>query len=142
MNRKPAKKGNNLFRFLEKMSYFSRLIIYTVLKILYLLLLLTAMESCSNRAAKEEKPDDLEGMAVVDTIANDTSMVALVEIEGEVGVPDIESLQIRVTNLRRKAIAVGESYRVSAWSPVESTGCCSAENPMFRCLFLPERSGR
>lgn len=87
------------------------------MKLLYLLLLLTATTSCSNRAAKEEKPDDPEGMVVVNTIANDTSMVALVDIEGEVGVPDIESLQIRITNRSKEAIAVGESYRISAMEP-------------------------
>lgn len=84
------------------------------MKLLYLLLVLLVV-SCTHKAAKK---DEITGMGPeivsIDTIVQDTSSVALVEIKGEVGVPDIESLQIRISNKDKENIVVCYGYSISA----------------------------
>lgn len=87
------------------------------MKLLYLMLLLV-MVSCTHKTAKENKTTgaELESMSI-DTVLKDTFMSTPVEIKGQVGVSDIESLQIWITNRGKEAIAVDDSYRISALEP-------------------------
>lgn len=82
---------------------------------LFYLLLLIATVSCTHKSTKVDKATgtELENVAV-NTVIKDTSMVTFVEIKGEVGVPDIESLQIRITNQGKETVAVCDSYNISA----------------------------
>lgn len=84
------------------------------MRLLYLLLL-PVMISCTHKAAKEEKATEAETESMaVDTVVKETSMVTLVELKGQVGVPNIESLQVRIANQGKEAITVGDGYSISA----------------------------
>ena len=84
------------------------------MRLLYLLLL-SAMVSCTNKPAEENKAARLEQEGnVIDIIIKDTSAISHIEVKVEVGIPNIDNLRIFVTNNSGKTIAICDRYRISA----------------------------